>query len=83
MRTLVLRVLAGLLGLFAVVIAIIELPLFIFNELQEADSSHQYGGYVSFWGIIGLSIIALVLAGLLALTGFVFLRFSIRGSKLH
>jgi hypothetical protein len=81
MRTIVLRVLAGLLGLFAVAIAIVEPPLFIFNELQEARSAHQYGGHASLLGAVVVSVILLLVAGLLVFTGFALLRFSIRGSK--
>jgi hypothetical protein len=83
MRTIVFRVLGGVVGLFAGTIAIVGPLLFISNELQEADSARQYGGHASFVGAVGGSLTVLVLAGFFAFIAFVLLRFSLRGSKPH
>jgi hypothetical protein len=83
MKTIVFRVLGGVVGLFSAVIAIVGPLLFICNELQEADSARQYGGHPSFLGAVGGSLTVLVLAGFFGFVAFVLLRFSLRGSKLH
>ena len=81
MRIIVFRVLDGLVGLFAAVVAIVEPLLFISNELQEAESARQYGGQTSFSGAVGGSLTVLVLVGFFAFISFVLLRFSFLGSK--
>jgi F0F1-type ATP synthase membrane subunit a len=81
MRTIVFRILGGAVGLFAALVATLELLLFVSNELQEMESMREYGGHVSFWGAVGSSLVVLIALGLLACAAFVFLRFSFRGPK--
>ena len=52
MKSTLLRLLSGAVGLFAVLVAIVSPVLFIANERQEDRSAHQYNGHPSFWGAV-------------------------------
>jgi hypothetical protein len=76
MRTSIfLRVLTGILGLLAALIALAGPLLFLSNELQEAESAHQYGGHASFPGALGGGLAVLVVTGLSTFLAFVLPRF--------
>jgi hypothetical protein len=81
MRTVAFRVLGGGLGLSSALAAILGPLLFISNELQEAESAHQYGGHMSVLGAVGGSVMVLALAGFFAVIAYIFLRFALRGPK--
>ncbi|HXN53239.1 MAG TPA: hypothetical protein VN943_15010 [Candidatus Acidoferrum sp.] len=81
MRSAILRVLGGVLGLIAGIAAIFLPLLFVSDQLREIESMKQYGGHVSFWGAVGGSLTILVCAGFAALLSYLFLRYALRGNK--
>ena len=81
MKTILLRLLSGALGLCAAIVAVVGPVLFIANERQEGKSAHQYQGHASFWGFVGGSATVLVLVLLLAFIAYSLLRFCFKGPK--
>lgn len=81
MKSTLLRLLSGAVGLFAALVAIAGPLFFIANEMQEAKSAQQYHGHASFWGVVGGSATILFLALLFAFIAYFLLRFSFRGPK--
>ena len=81
MKTIMLRLLSGVVGLFAGLVAIVEPVLFIADQRQEAKSASQYNGHVSLWGAIGGSAMVLFLVLLLAFIAYFLLRFCFKGPK--
>jgi hypothetical protein len=81
MKITLLRLVSGVLGLFAGLVAIVGPVLFISDEMQEAKSASQYHGHASLWGALGGSATVLFLALFLAFIAFSLLRFSFRGVK--
>ncbi|MGA3093519.1 MAG: hypothetical protein ABSD75_33435 [Terriglobales bacterium] len=81
MKTTLLRLLSGVLGLCAALVAIVGPVLFIANERQEAKSAHQYNGHASFWGVVGGSATVLFLVLFLAFVAYFLLRFCFKGPK--
>jgi hypothetical protein len=81
MKTTLLRLLSGALGLCAGFVAIVGPLLFIANERQEAKSAHQYHGHASFWGAIGGSVTVLFLVLFFALIAYFLLRFCFKGPQ--
>lgn len=81
MKSTLLRLLSGAVGLFAAVVAIVGPVLFIANERQEAKSAYQYNGHVSFWGAVGGSAMVLFLVLFLAFIAYFLLRFCFKGPK--
>jgi hypothetical protein len=80
-RITLLRLLSGVVGLLAALVAIVGPLLFIFNEMQEAKSASQYHGHASFWGVLGGSATVVFLVLFLAFIAFLLLRFSFGGGK--
>ena len=81
MKSTLLRLLSGAVGLIAAFIAIVGPVLFIANERQEAESAHQYSGHASFWGAVGGSATVLLLILFLAFIAYFLLRFCLKGPK--
>jgi len=80
-KTTLLRLLSGAMGLLAALVAIVGSLDFIFNQIQEAQSAHQYNGHASFWGVVGGSATVLFFALFFAFVAYFLLRFSFRGTK--
>jgi hypothetical protein len=81
MKTTLLRLLSGAVGLCAALVAVGGPVLFIANERQEARSAQQYNGHASFWGGIGSSAMVLFLVLFLAFIAYLLLRFCFKGPK--
>jgi hypothetical protein len=81
MRSILLRVLAGAVGLGAALVALGGPWAFISNEIQEASSAKQYHGHASFWGMLGGSATVLFLALILGFIAYRLLLFSFRGHR--
>jgi len=81
MKTTLLRLLSGAVGLCAALVAIVGPVLFIADERQEAKSAYQYNGHPSFWGAVGGSVTVLFFVLFLAFIAYFLLRFSFKGSK--
>jgi hypothetical protein len=81
MKSILLRLLSGAVGLFVALIAIAGPVLFIVNERQETKSAQQYNGHASFWGAVGGSATVLFFALFFAFIAYFLLRFSFRGPK--
>jgi hypothetical protein len=81
MKTTLLRLLSGAVGLCAALVAIVGPVLFIADERQEAKSAQQYNGHPSFWGAVGGSATVLFMVLFLAFIAYFLLRFSFRGPK--
>jgi hypothetical protein len=79
MKTVLLRVFSGAIGVCTGLIALLLPLLFLANELQEAESAKQYGGHGSLLGAIGGSVVVLSAAGLFGVVAYILLRFSLRG----
>jgi hypothetical protein len=81
MKSILLRLLSGVVGLCAGLVAIVGPVLFIANERQEAKSASQYNGHASLWGAIGGSAMVLFLVLFLAFIAYFLLRFCFKGPK--
>lgn len=81
MKSVLLRLLSGVVGLFAALVAIVGPVLFIANERQEAKSAVQYNGHASFWGTIGGWGMVLLLVVILVGIAYFLLRFCFKGPK--
>jgi ABC-type Fe3+ transport system permease subunit len=81
MTRIILRVMGGVMGLIAMLLAIF-LPLsFISNKMQEMESAKQYNGHASLWGAIGGSLTVLIFAAFSALISYFLLRYALRGNQ--
>jgi len=81
MQRLMVRLLSGVVGLFAGIVAL-YIPLsFIANEVQEAQSARQYNGHPSCWGLIGGSLVILLITGLFGVTAYRFVRRAVAPQK--
>jgi hypothetical protein len=81
MKTTLLRLLSGAVGLWAALVAIVGPVLFIANVRQEAESARQYSGHPSFWGAVGGSATVLFFVVYLAFIAYFLLRFCFKGPK--
>ncbi len=81
MKSTLLRLLSGTVGLFAALVAIAGPVLFIANERQETKSAQQYNSHASFWGAVGGSATVLFFALFLSFIAYFLMRFSFRGPK--
>ena len=81
MKTTILRLLSGAIGLLAAIVAIVGPLDFIVNQIQERQSAHQYNGHASFWGVVGGSATVLFLALFFAFVAYFLLKFAFRGTK--
>ena len=75
------RLLSGAAGLVAALVAIIGTSNFIFIQIEEAQSAHQYDGHASFWGVVGGTATMLFFVLFLGFAAYFLLRFSFRGPK--
>jgi hypothetical protein len=80
-KTTLLRLLSGAMGLSAVLVAIVGPLDFILNQIQERQSAHQYNGHASFWGVVGGSATMLFFVLFFAFVAYFLLRFAFRGPK--
>lgn len=81
MKSNLLRLLSGVVGLVATLVAIVGPVLFIANERQEAKSAYQYNGHASFWGAVGGYATVLFLVLFCVFIAYFSLRFSLKGTK--
>ena len=81
MKSTMLRLLSGAVGLCAALVAVVGPVLFIANERQEAKSAHQYNGHASFWGALGGSATMLFVVLFCVFIAYFSLRFSFRGPR--
>jgi uncharacterized membrane protein len=81
MKSTLLRLLSGAVGLFAALVAIVGPVLFIASERQEAKSAYQYNGHASFWGAVGGYATVLFLVLFCVFIAYFSLRFSFKGPK--
>lgn len=61
MKPLLLRLLIGVLGLLAGLLALFIPLSFIANEVQEGQSARQYNGHLSLWGALGGSLLVIAI----------------------
>ena len=80
-KTTLLRLLSGAMGLLAALAAIVGPLDFILNQIQERQSAHQYNGHASFWGAVGGSATMLFFLLFFAFVAYFLLRFSFKGAK--
>jgi hypothetical protein len=81
MKKLFLRVLSGVVGLVASLVAILAPLSFYANESMERESAQQYHGHSDFWGGVGGWLTILFISAFSVSVAYFLLRFSLRRSN--